>query len=371
MSVRKVPFFEYPRLWLDDREKFIEIIDQVASSGGFIMQEALQNFEINLAKYCGVNYSVGVGNATDAMEIYLNALNFDEGSEIIISTHTMLATASAIKVAGGVPVPVDIGADNLIDPVAVEEAINSRTVGIMPTQLNGRVCDMSALKTLADRHGLFIVEDAAQALGAKYCGQAAGTFGLASDISFFPAKVVGCLGDAGAILVNDKRLYEIVYEIHDHGRSPNNGAVNRWGRNSRLDNVQAAILDYKLGNYSTVIERRRHLASIYQSQLGGLQSVKLPPPPVVDEEHYDVYQNYEITAENRDALRKFLSEHGVGTLIQWGGLAIHQYKNLGFAQHCPTADEFFKTCLMLPMNNFVSDDDVHYVCDAIRAFYRV
>ena len=283
----------------------------------------------------------------------------------------MLATASAIKVAGGVPVPVDIGSDHLIDPIAVEAAITSRTVGIMPTQLNGRVCDMSALKSLAERHGLFLVEDAAQALGAKYRGQAAGTFGLASDISFFPAKVVGCLGDAGAILVNDRRLYEIVYEIHDHGRSPNNGVVNRWGRNSRLDNVQAAILDYKLQNYSQVIERRRFLASLYQSQLCDLQSLKLPPEPSTNGEHFDVYQNYEITAENRDALRQFLSECGIGTLIQWGGSAIHHYDYLGFSQHCPNADEFFKDCLMLPMNAFVSDEDVHYVCDTIRTFYGV
>ena len=128
------------------------------------------------------------------------------------------------------------------------------TVGIMPTQLNGRVCEMDKIQDIATKNSLFIVEDAAQALGSKYKGQHAGTFGLASDISFFPAKVLGCLGDAGGVLVNDKELYHNIYQIHDHGRDTD-GEVKRWGRNSRLDNIQAAILSFKLKSYQKVIER--------------------------------------------------------------------------------------------------------------------
>ena len=135
---KKIPFFEYPRLWLDDRKNFLEIIDKVASSGAFILQKELANFEENLSKYAGSNFAVGVGNATDGMEIFLQAIGIKPGDEIIISSHTMLATASAIKFAGGVPVPVDIGFDNLICTKSIEEAITSNTVGIMPTQLNGK-----------------------------------------------------------------------------------------------------------------------------------------------------------------------------------------------------------------------------------------
>ncbi|MEK9569897.1 MAG: aminotransferase class V-fold PLP-dependent enzyme, partial [Paracoccaceae bacterium] len=192
--MRRVPFFEYPRLWTDDRDELLNIIDATASAGGFIMQKALSDFENELAVYCSARNSVGVANATDGMEIFLEAIGVNPGDEIIISSHTMLATASAIKVAGGVPVPVDIGYDNLIDPKCIEEAITSRTTGIMPTQLNGRTCDMDTIIKIAEKHGLFVVEDAAQALGSKFKGRAAGTFGLASDISFFPAKVLGCLG---------------------------------------------------------------------------------------------------------------------------------------------------------------------------------
>ena len=244
MSIQ-VPFFEYPRLWSDDREEFLSIIDNVSSSGGFILQKAVSDFELQLANYAGSNYAVGVGNATDAMEIFLEAIGINPGDEIIISSHTMLATASAIKFAGGTPIPVDIGNDNLISIQAIEDAITPNTVGIMPTQLNGRVCNMDAILAIAQKHGLFVVEDAAQALGAKYKGQHAGTFGLASDISFFPAKVLGCLGDAGGVLVNDKDLYHKIFQLHDHGRDVN-GEVKIWGRNSRLDNLQAAILNYKL-----------------------------------------------------------------------------------------------------------------------------
>ena len=205
--LKKIPFFDYPKLWTNDKDEYISILNREATSGGFILQKALSNFETELATFSGANYSVGVGNATDGMEIFLEAIGLKRGDEIIISSHTMLATASAIKVAGGVPVPVDIGEDNLICVESIKEAITPNTVGIMPTQLNGRICNMDAIISIADKNSLFIVEDAAQALGAKYKGRHAGTFGLASCISFFPAKVLGCFGDAGGVLVNDKNLY--------------------------------------------------------------------------------------------------------------------------------------------------------------------
>ncbi len=368
MSIQ-VPFFEYPRLWSDDREEFLSIIDNVSSSGGFILQKAVSDFELELANYTGVNYAVGVGNATDGMEIFLEAIGVNPGDEIIISSHTMLATASAIKVAGGVPVPVDIGSDNLISIQAIEDAITPNTVGIMPTQLNGRVCDMDAILAIAKKHGLFIVEDAAQALGAKYKGQHAGTFGLASDISFFPAKVLGCLGDAGGVLVNDKDLYHQIFQLHDHGRDVD-GEVRRWGRNSRLDNIQAAILSHKLKTYDNVIMRRREVAQMYQERLGLLEELQLPAAPSAVSDNFDIYQNYELTADSRDELKTYLSERNVGTLIQWGGTAVHQFTQLGFNQTLPDTERFFKRCIMLPMNVFISNSDVDYICETVTNFYR-
>jgi len=347
----------------------LSIVDDVSETGGFILQKAVFDFESELSSYTGANYAVGVGNATDGMEIFLEAIGISPGDEVIISSHTMLATASAIKVAGGVPVPVDIGDDNLIGIQAIEDAITPNTVGIMPTQLNGRVCDMDSIFAIAKKHGLFVVEDAAQALGAKYKGQHAGTFGLASDISFFPAKVLGCLGDAGGVLVNDKDLYHKIYQIHDHGRDVD-GEVRRWGRNSRLDNIQAAILSHKLKSYDEVIARRREVAHMYQERLGGLDELQLPPAPGSQADHFDVFQNYELQADNRDALKAHLQAHDIGTLIQWGGKAVHQFDQLGFDQVLPKTERFFERCIMLPMNVFINNDDVDYVCDKVKEFFR-
>ena len=366
---KNIPFFEYPRLWCDNKNKFLSVIDNVSSSGGFILQQAVSDFEEELAYYTKSNYAVGVGNATDGMEIFLEAIGINSGDEIIISSHTMLATASAIKMAGGIPVPVDIGEDNLISIEAIEDGITNNTVGIMPTQLNGRICDMDSILDISNKNGLFVVEDAAQGLGAKYKGKHAGTFGLASAISFFPAKVLGCFGDAGAILVNDKSLYHEIFQLHDHGRDID-GEVKRWGRNSRLDNVQAAILSYKLKAYDEVIFRRREVARIYHERLSLLCELQLPPPPNNKSENFDVYQNYELTADNRDELKKFLSKKNIGTLIQWGGKGVHQFKQLGFNQRLPKTEKFFERCIMLPMNIFISDADINYICDSITEFYR-
>jgi dTDP-4-amino-4,6-dideoxygalactose transaminase len=366
--MKKVPFFDYPRLWLDDRDQFLKIIDEVSSSGGFIMQEDLSNFESNLSHYLKSKFSVGVGNATDGMEIFLQAIGIKKGDEIIISSHTMLATASAIVANGGKPVPVDIGEDNLIDPSAISDAINSNTVGIMPTQLIGRTCDMDKITSIAEKHSLFVVEDSAQALGSRYKGKNAGTFGLASCISFFPAKVLGCLGDAGAVITNSDEIYQKVYQLHDHGRDTE-GEVKSWGRNSRLDNIQAAILSFKLQSYDKVIERRRSIARIYNQELSQLEFLDLPPGPDDCIDNFDVYQNYEFQADRRDELVEFLNQKGIGTLIQWGGKAVHQWDGLGFNQKLPKVEKFFERCLMIPINMFLDDEDVYYVCETIKDFY--
>ena len=168
----------------------------------------LASFEQHLAEYTGARNALGVANATDGLHMAVRAANIGPGDEVIFCSHTMVATAAAIHFAGGKPVPADCGPDHLIDPHSVEASVTSRTRAIMPTQLNGRACDMDALQTIADKHGLVIIEDAAQGLGARFKGKAAGTFGVASAISFYPAKTLGCLGDGGAVLTSDSQMFE-------------------------------------------------------------------------------------------------------------------------------------------------------------------
>ena len=322
-------FFEYPRVFKDHENEIIEIIKNIGTRGAFIMQQDLEEFEKELSVFLKAKYSIGVANATDGMELALMAIGINKGDEIICSSHTMLATASAIIMSGGIPVPVDIGNDNLIDPDAISDAINTKTVGIMPTQLNGRTCNMDAIEKIANKHSLFIVEDAAQSLGSKFKGKNAGTFGKISSISFFPAKVLGSLGDGGAVVTQDKEIYHALYQLHDHGRDVD-GVVKRWGRNSRLDNLNAAILSFKLKNYNEVIVRRREIARQYNNYLKVLDELKLPEPPSETSDHYDVFQNYEIEADQRDSLKEFLFENGIGTLIQWGGKGFTILKILDF-----------------------------------------
>lgn len=369
MSVRKVPFYDYPRAYLDDREDLLRIFEDVGERGAFIMQHDLADFEAALAKYTGAKYAIGVANATDGMELSWMALGLRHGDEVVCCSHTMLATAAAVKTAGGVPVPVELGEDNLIDYAAVEAAINPRTVGIMPTQLNGRTCKMDKIMAIAEKNHFFVIEDAAQALGSRYKGQHAGTFGDAAAISFFPAKVLGCLGDGGGVITNDYGVFDNVYQLHDHGRDVD-GEIKSWGRNSRLDNLQAAILNFRLASYDKIIERRRAIASMYQEQLGDLEELQLPPAPDADPDHFDIYQNYELQADNRDELKRYLSDNNIGTLIQWGGKAVHQWEHLGFTVKLPKVERFFTRCIMLPMNMFINDDDVTYICEKVREFYR-
>ena len=365
---RNIPFFNYPALFVGEEEELVRIFRNVGRRGAFIMQRDLAEFEANLAAYAGAKFAVGVGNATDGLFFALMAGGLKQGDEVIICSHTMMATASAVHFAGGVPVPVEVGPDRLIDIDAIEGAINKRTRAIMPTQLNGRTADMDAIQAICDRHGLLLFEDAAQALGSRWKGKAAGTFGVASAFSFYPAKILGCLGDGGGVVTNDPEVYRNLLMLRDFGKNTA-GEFERWAMNSRLDNLQAAILDFRLKAYGDVIARRRLIAAHYQRRLGRYSSLSLPPPPS-DGDHFDVFQNYEIVVERRDALKAFLLTQGVGTLIQWNGQPIHQQRKLGFTQRLPKTDAFFERCLMLPMNMSVTDDEVDFICDCIEEFYR-
>jgi len=364
-----IPFFNYRGAFSSREEEFIEIIRDVLRRGAFIQQRDLAEFEDALARYLGVSHALGVGNATDGLIFAWRAAGIGPGDEVIFPSHTMVASAASVAHVGASPVPVDIGPDHLIDPAAIEPAITERTRAIMPVQLNGRTCDMDAIERIAQKHNLIIIEDAAQALGSKFKGRFAGTFGVASAFSFYPAKILGCFGDGGAVVTNDAEIARKIALLRDHGRNEH-GDVEMWGYNSRLDNMQAAILHAQFRDYDEIIRRRRSIAALYDSLLSDLAELVLPPGPDADADHFDVYQNYEIEADRRDELRSYLSERGIGTILQWGGTPVHRFKGLGFDVSLPATDRFFERCLMLPMNMMVTDDEVRYIAATIRAFYR-
>lgn len=366
--VRSIPFFNYKGAFSAHVDEYTAMLADIIKRGAFIQQRDLEDFERHLAAYMGVKHAIGVGNATDGLIMAFRAAGIGPGDEVIFPSHTMVASPASAAHCGATPVAVDMGPDHLIDPAAIEAAITPRTRAILPVHLNGRTCAMDPILEIARRHKLLIIEDAAQALGSTWKGKMAGTFGIAAAISFYPAKILGCFGDGGAVVTNDDKVARAVRLLRDHGRNED-GEVEMWGLNSRLDNFQAAVLDFQFKDYAGIIAHRRAVADVYQARLGDLEQLVLPPKPGADPDHFDVFQNYEIEADMRDALREFLKENGIGTLIQWGGKAVHQFPKLGFGTPLPKTDRFFQRCLMLPMNMMVSESDADYIASKVREFY--
>ena len=367
---KEIPFFDYPAVFAADRQEIMESIGDLLERGAYIMQSDLTDFENELADYLGMKHAIGVGDGTMGLLLPLLARRLEPGDEVIVPSHTFIASAAAIHHAGGIPVPVDCARDHLIDAESVRAALTSHTRGIMPVQLNGRTANMDPIIEIADQHDLFIVEDSCQALGSTFKNQPAGSFGIAGSISFYPSKTLGCLGDGGAMVTNDDEVARIARTLRDHGRGED-GQVSMWGFNTRLDNLQAAVLRIKLRGYRTSIEHRRGLAAIYEERLSKVDQLLLPPGPDSSADHYDIYQNYEIEAESRDRLRTHLENHGVKTILQWGGMAIHQFAKLGFNVSLPYTERMVDRFMLLPMNTSLGDDDIHYICDRITEFYGV
>ncbi|MEJ7759190.1 MAG: DegT/DnrJ/EryC1/StrS family aminotransferase [Gemmatimonadaceae bacterium] len=364
-----IPFFRYPHLFAQQRDEILAVMTAVMDRGAFILQSDLVEFETALAGFTGTKYGLGVANGTDALIIALRAAGIGSGDEVIVPSHTYVASAASIHFAGATPVLVECGADHMIDPASAAAAVTSRTRAIMPVQLNGRTCDMAAIQTIASRHQLLIIEDAAQALGSKFKGRNAGSFGAAAEFSFYPAKILGCFGDGGGLTTNDPEMARMMGLLRDHGRD-DSGTVVTWGLNSRLDNLHAAVLNVKFRQMHSEIDRRRQIARLYREGLGMIDDLVLPAGPDNDPDHFDVYQNYEVESGRRDELRAQLEKDGVRTIIQWAGKPVHQFEGLGFKNvRLPFTDLLFTRCFLLPMNTSLTDDEVEYICDRVRSFY--
>lgn len=369
-----IPFFDWRALYVERAGDYARILEETAAGGGFILQAAVDEFEAGLARYLGVRHAIGLSDCTNAMLLGLRASGrLAPGDEVILPGHGFIAAAQAIHFAGGVPVPVElITAERLIDPNAVRAAITPRTCAIMAVHVNGRVCAMPALSAIAAEHGLDLYEDAAQALGARLDGRPAGRFGAWGAFSFYPSKTLGCFGDAGALVTDNDALADRVRAMRNHGAGrdkaiPRDIAI--WGTNARLDNLQAAILAYKLAWYGEAIGRRRAIAARYHQAFASIAALDLPPAPDADPRHFDIFQNYEICCDSRDALRAYLAAAGIGTIVQWGGTGLNHFANLGLGRPLPATDRFFERSLLLPMNHLLTDGQVDRVIAAVRAFF--
>ena len=365
----KVPFVNYPEHYRRIWNEVMEAIEEVLSKGDLILRDQLRQFEENIASFVGVKYAVGVNSGTDALYLSLKAAGVGQGDEVVTVAHTFVATLSVIVHCGAKPVLVDVGEDMNMDVEQVEHVITPRTKAIIPVYLNGRMWDMKKLMAIANERDLLVIEDAAQALGATFDGKMAGSFGLTGCFSFYPAKMLGAAGDGGVVVTNDEEIAEKIRLLRDHGYQRSTDDILCYGYNSRLDNVQAAILDVKLKHLPGWIERRRELANLYHHGLSDLPELKLPSPPHSDDRFFDVYQNYVIRAKERDRLVAHLKENGIEILVSWPK-PMHHHDALGLKHfHLPKTEQISNEVLSLPMYPELGEVDVGVVVEAINNFY--
>jgi dTDP-4-amino-4,6-dideoxygalactose transaminase len=365
----KVPFVNYPEHYRRMQNEIDSAIKEAFSKGDLILRDQLRQFEENVASFVGVKYAVGVNSGTDALYLSLRAAGIGQGDEVITVAHTFVATVAVIIHCGATPVLVDVSEDFNMDVGQLEQAVTPRTKAIIPVYLNGRLCDMGRLMAIALKYNLIVIEDAAQALGASFNGQKAGSFGLTGCFSFYPAKVLGAAGDGGIVTTDDTEIAERIYLLRDHGQSRATGDILCFGFNSRLDNLQAAMLSVKLKYLPRWIERRRELANLYHQGLSDLPEIKLPPPPESDGYYFDVYQNYVVLSKKRDKLVAHLRESGIEILISWPK-PMHHHKGLGLGHfRLPKTEQISNEILSLPMYPELSDEQVEFVIEAIHKFH--
>ncbi len=365
----KVPFVNYPEHYRRIWREVTQTVEEALSRGDLILRQQLRQFEDNIAAFVGTKYAVGLNSGTDALYLSLLAADIGKGDEVITVAHTFVATVAVIVQCGATPILIDVDEDFNMNVDQLEAAISPRTRAIMPVHLNGRLCDMDRIMKIARKHNLLVLEDAAQALGATLDGRMAGAFGLTGCFSFYPAKILGCAGDGGMLVTSDKNVAEKVQLLRDHGVKRDTGEILFYGVNSRLDNIQAAMLDVKLKYLPKWIERRRELASLYEKGLAGIAQVKTPPPPQAGR-YFDVFTNYVIRSQRRDELVAHLRESGVEVLISWP-IPMHHNPGLkltGF--RLPETERVSKDVVSLPLIPEMDNDQVKYVAECIRGFHK-
>lgn len=336
---------------------------RAAASGWYILGPEVEAFEREFAAYHGVSHAVGVATGTDAIELALRAGGVGASDEVITVAHTALATVAAIEATGAVPILVDIDPETFtLCPDAARAAITQRTRAIVAVHLYGGAADLDSLLTLAQAHNLLLIEDCAQAHGALHKERKVGTIGQLGAFSFYPTKNIGAYGDGGAVITNDDALAEKLRKLRNYGQVSRYRHQSR-GTNSRLDELQAAILRVKLAHLDELNERRRAIAAIYDANLSGVYK------PVQCDDRQHVYHLYVIRAARRDQLMRDLGERGIGTLIHYPVPAHLQesHRDLGLGEgSLPETERAAREILSLPLYIGLSDDDALRVCEAIN-----
>ena len=370
----EVPFFTSVREYHDRKVEFDAAISGVLEKGDFILGSAVKELETGIAKYAGARYAVGCGNGSDALVLASEAAGFRDGAEVITPVFTFFASASCIARLSGRPVFCDVDEDTFcMDMNKAVSLVTKNTRGLLPVHLFCQMADMDAALKIAEENRLTIVEDAAEAFGMSQRvdgrDMTAGTVGQSGVYSFFPTKTLGGYGDGGMVITSSEEVYGKVRSLRVHG------ATKKYrhdyvGYNSRLDTLQAAILNVKLRKIDESIALRKKFADQYRAMLAGIDQIRLP---VVKDGNGPVYYVFQTKAERRDELAAFLKGNGVGTCIYYP-VPLHLQKcfaYLGYREgDFPVAERLCKEVLALPIYPEITEDEVSYVCEKIREFYK-
>ncbi|BCR05186.1 aminotransferase [Desulfuromonas versatilis] len=361
----RVPFLDLKAPYLELREELDAAYRRVMESGWYVLGPEVEAFEAEFAAYCETRHCIGVGNGLDALYLSLLAMGIGAGDEVIVPSNTYIATWLAVSYAGARPVPVEPDPETCnLDPDRVEEAVTPRTRAIIAVHLYGQPAEMERLKAIADRHGLRLLEDAAQAHGARFRGRRVGGLGDAAGFSFYPGKNLGALGDGGAITTNDDQLARKIRILRNYG-SEKKYYHQVQGVNSRLDELHAALLRVKLGRLDEWNTRRVALAGYYLSQLPEVG----PALPKVAGEMEPVWHLFVLRSRQRDLYLQELAKAGVGTLVHYPIPPHRQeaYAPLGINEgRLPIAEQLAKEVFSIPLGPHLSVQDAALVVDAIR-----
>jgi len=363
-----IPFLDMKPAYAELKAELDAAYARVMESGWFVLGKEVDAFEREYAAFCGTQHCVGLGNGLEALELVLRAWDLGPGDEVIVPSNTYIATWLAVTAVGATVVPVEpTPAGPNIDPERIAIAITPRTRAIMPVHLYGEPADLDAIMALADKHGLKVVEDVAQAQGAKVRGRRAGALGHAGAHSFFPTKNIGAFGDGGAVTTDDAALAERLRALRNYGSRVKYVNIER-GYNSRLDELQAAFLRVKLTKLDEWNERRRALAALYDDRLTGVPNLALPRAPQWAE---PVWHLYVVRTRRRAELMKALDAAGIGTLIHYPVPPHLQqaYSDVGLPLGTyPLAETFADTVLSLPIGPHMKAEAVDAVAAAIRRY---
>lgn len=366
----KIPFLDIRGQHERLREELLEAARRVIDSGSYILGAEGRAFEAEFAQAAGAAHCAGLGSGTDALELALELCGVGPGDEVAVPDFTFIATATAVASRGAVPVFIDVEPDGLtLDPKALKSALSPRMKAVIPVHLYGRAADMDPILEIARFAKLKVIEDCAQAHLARYKGRPVGALGDAGVFSFYPTKNLGALGDAGCLTTSDRALFDSCLALRDAGRTPGGPRYrhDRVGRNSRLDEIQAAFLRVKLARLRALNEERRRLAAAYREGLAGLD-LRLPPPDKNGGEH--VYHLFVVQTPRRDRLADDLARAGIGTAVHYP-LALHQqpaFRRLergGF----PESERAAREVLALPLYPGLSPEDVGRVCAEVRRVF--